>query len=154
MKTTYYNHRRWSMLLLLFVCLPFNIFAQTKAFEMVVEKTDGTELAFRITDDYPILQYQYGGDEGVNTIEIQTASGYTSVPCPEIKRLITREVKVIPGDVTGTGSVDAQDASIVVNYIMGEKSSMYDYSIADMNGDNVVNIVDLILIINQIISKK
>ena len=79
------------------VWLPITGLAQTAAFEMVVEKTDGTELAFRITDDYPLLQY--GGKEGINIIGIQTENGWTDVPCPEIKRLYTREVQIVPADI-------------------------------------------------------
>ena len=92
MKTRNNIYRQWALLLILLIGLPLGIKAQTDKFEMVLEKIDGTELTFRITDDYPLLQYQYGGEEGINTIAIQTASGFTSVPCPEIKRLFTRVV--------------------------------------------------------------
>ena len=154
MKTIYQNHRRWAMLFFLFVCLPFNIHAQTKAFEMVVEKIDGTELAFRITDDYPLLQYQYGGDEGINTIEIQTASGYTSTPCPQIKRLYTREYKPILGDVSGNNDVDAGDVVAITDYIINKETKKFNIEAADMNGDNVFNIADIILIVNLIFESK
>ena len=75
---------------MLLMWLPFISLAQTNQYIMVVEKTDGTELAFRITDNYPLLQYQYGGDDGINTLEIQAEEGRTSIPCPEIKRLFTK----------------------------------------------------------------
>jgi hypothetical protein len=77
---------------MLLVWLPIDALAQTDKFEMVVEKADGTELTFRITDDYPVLEYQYGGENGVNMIGIRAADSYTSVPCPDIKRIITRVV--------------------------------------------------------------
>ena len=79
----------------LLACLPMTVMAQTVQYEMVVEKTDGTELAFKITDDYPLLQYMYGGEDGVNTLEIQTAGGSVSVPCPDIKRLTTRIAEIV-----------------------------------------------------------
>lgn len=88
------NHsRHWALLLMLFVQFPLKGLAQTKQFEMVVEKTDGTEQAFLITEDYPLLQYRYGGEDGVNTIEIQTKDEDKSIPCPDIKRLYTREAQ-------------------------------------------------------------
>ena len=91
MNTRIKAHRHWTIVLLtLLACLPMTIIAQSDNYVMVLEKTDGTKLAFSITEDYPLLQYMYGGEDGVNTIEIQTAEGTTSVPCPEIKRLYTR----------------------------------------------------------------
>ncbi|MBO4463520.1 MAG: dockerin type I repeat-containing protein [Prevotella sp.] len=153
MNTSNNNLRHWAVLLFLLVWLPINGLAQTAKFEMVVERNDGTELAFRITDDFPQLQYSYGGEEGVNTIEIQTAAGNTSVPCPEIKRLFTREVVVVQGDVTGSGTVDIQDATIVVNYILNPESGEgSDMTVADMNGDGEVDVFDVTAIINVILS--
>ena len=142
----------WATLLfMLLLWLPIKSLAQTDRFEMVVEKTDGTELAFIITDDYPTLQYAYGGEDGVNTLEIQAADGYSSVPCPEIKRLYTRKAKAIRGDITGNGSVDVQDATLVVNHILGKESDGYDYTIADMNNDGEVDVFDVTAIINVIL---
>lgn len=152
MNTIDYNRKYLVLLLCLLTWLPITGLAQTDKYEMVVEKTDGTELAFQITDDYPLLEYQYGGEDGVNTIEIQTANGYTSVPCPEIKRLFTREAKIIRGDITGSGSVDVQDATLTVNYILGKESDGYDFSMADMNNDDEVDVFDVTAIINVVLS--
>lgn len=90
MKTRKTIYRQWAVLFSLLIGLPLGIMAQTEQFEMVVEKTDGTELTFRITDDYPLLHYQYRGETEVNMIEIQSEEEYTYVPCPQIKRLFTR----------------------------------------------------------------
>lgn len=152
MKTRNNIYRQWALLLMLLIGLPFGVMGQTDQFEMVLEKIDGTELTFRITDDYPLLQYQYGGEEGINTIAIQTASGFTSVPCPEIKRLYTREYKPVSGDLTGSGSVDIQDATLTVNYILGNRTDEYDYAVADMNNDGEVDVFDVQAIINVILS--
>ena len=153
MRTKNYIRSNWTTLLfLLLVWLPIKSLAQTKIFEMVVEKTDGNELAFKITDDYPLLQYCYGGEDGVNMLEIQTADDYTYIPCPEIKRLITREAKAIRGDITGSGNVDVQDATITVNYILGNINDKYDYTIVDMNNDGEVDVFDVTAIINIILN--
>ena len=153
MKTKNDIRSNWTtLLLLLLVWLPIKSLAQTKTFEMVIEKTDGTELAFKITDDYPLLHYCYGGEDGVNTLEIQTATDYCYVPCPEIKRLTTREAKAIRGDITGSGSVDVQDATITVNYILGNINDEYDYTLVDMNKDGEVDVFDVTAIINVILS--
>lgn len=152
MNTINQNRKYFALLLCLLTWLPIAGLAQTEKYEMVVEKTDGTELAFQITDDYPLLQYQYGGEDGVNTIEIQTAYGYTSIPCPEIRRLFTREAKALQGDITGSGTVDVQDATLAVNHILGKESGSYDFSVADMNNDGEVDVFDVTAIINVILS--
>jgi hypothetical protein len=69
MKKINHNYKCWALLLCLLVWLPINSLAQTEQFEMVVEKVDGTQLTFLITDDYPVLQYHYGGEKGVNTLK-------------------------------------------------------------------------------------
>ena len=58
----------------------------------------------------------------------------------------------ILGDVTGSGTVDVQDATLVVNYILGDENDDYDYSVADMNGDSEIDVFDITAIINVILS--
>ena len=117
MKKINNNRRQWALLLMLLVWFPINVFAQSDQFEMVIEKTDGTELAFLITNDFPVLQYQYGGEDGINTLDIQHPNGLSTIPCPEIKRLYTREV-----DNTGIKGV---------TYALEEQ--MYDISGRQLN---------------------
>lgn len=62
-------------------------------------------------------------------------------------------VERIYGDVTGNRIVDIQDATIVVNYILGERSDNYLYYMADMNNDEEIDIFDLTAIINVILGK-
>ena len=151
MKKINHNCKCWALLFCLLVWLPLAGMAQTQ-FEMVVEKTDGTELAFKITDDYPLLFYGYGGEDGVNTLEIQTANGSTSVPCPEIKRLITREMKVIPGDANGDGEVNVSDIVEIVNDIMGKTSAKFVRDAADLNNDGEINVTDIVKVVSIIMS--
>ncbi|MBO4463518.1 MAG: dockerin type I repeat-containing protein [Prevotella sp.] len=58
----------------------------------------------------------------------------------------------IAGDITGSGNVDVQDATITVNYILGYSSGVYDYSLVDMNNDGEVDVFDVTAIINVILS--
>ena len=150
MKTKYYNYKQCATLLMLLVWLPLKGLAQTDLFDMVVEKTDGTELVFRISDDYPTLQYLYGGEEKENTIVIQMAIGYKSVPCSKIKRFYTRKAKIVPGDANFDGMVDATDIVEVVNYIMGVQSDRFNEKTADVNNDGTVNTADIEKIVNII----
>lgn len=63
------------------------------------------------------------------------------------------EMDLISGDVTGSGNVDVQDATIIVNFILGkENSDEYDFSLADMNNDGEVDVFDVTAILNVILS--
>lgn len=57
------------------------------------------------------------------------------------------------GDVTDNWIVDIQDATIVVNYILGERSDNYLYHMADMNNDTEIDVFDLTAIINVILGR-
>ena len=57
------------------------------------------------------------------------------------------------GDVSDNASVDVQDATIVVNYILGERSDNYMYYMADMNNDTKIDVFDLTAIINVILGR-
>lgn len=62
---------------------------------------------------------------------------------------------IIPGDVTGNGSVNVQDATIVVNYILGtDVNDEYDYSAADMNNDGEIDVFDVTKMIAVILSEE
>ena len=62
---------------------------------------------------------------------------------------------IVPGDVTGNGSVNVQDATIVVNYILGtDINDEYDYSAADMNEDGEIDVFDVTKMIAVILSEE
>ena len=57
------------------------------------------------------------------------------------------------GDVNGDGLVNVQDATIVVNYILGmENNDEYDYRLADMNEDGEIDVFDVTKMIAVILS--
>lgn len=55
-----------------------------------------------------------------------------------------------PGDADGTGVVDTNDVKILVDYIMGKNPPGFVFGNADMNGDDKVDAVDLVLLINMV----
>ena len=64
-----------------------------------------------------------------------------------------RYIDYVLGDVTGNGSVDVQDATLTVNYILGkENSDEYYYSMADMNNDGEIDVFDVTAILNIILN--
>lgn len=63
----------------------------------------------------------------------------------------TLNVEVIIGDVNLDGKVDQKDVDDVVAYIYGEKTSAgFDAKIADVNGDEKVNVADVVKIVSII----
>jgi len=57
------------------------------------------------------------------------------------------------GDVNISSVVDVQDATLTVNYILGNSSDEYDYIVADMNNDGEVDVFDVTAIINAILGE-
>lgn len=57
------------------------------------------------------------------------------------------------GDVNISGILDVQDATLTVNYILGNSSDEYDYIVADMNNDGEVDVFDVTAIINAILGE-
>ena len=60
-----------------------------------------------------------------------------------------RELK--PGDANGDGTVDVNDVTTTINYILGKNPSPFSYDNANVNGDDTVNVMDVTLIINLIL---
>jgi len=140
-------HNIWtSVLFILFVWMPIKGIAQTN--ELVVEKRDGTELTFKITGDYPVVQYYWGDGNGIKSIEIQAVEGNQILPCAEIKCLFTRVEK--KGDVNGDGNINVADIEEIIINILGFPSDKFKFEEADVNGDGFVNIADIVMILNLI----
>ena len=53
----------------------------------------------------------------------------------------------LPGDVNGNGIVDWNDVNAIVDYIMGTPPVGFNMSMADVNGDEVINAADLVKVI-------
>ena len=61
--------------------------------------------------------------------------------------------KAIPGDADDNGTVDANDIIIIVDYMMGLNPEGFEFSLADVNDDKVVNIADVVMIANILLDK-
>ena len=98
--------------------------------------------------------------ESTPTLESTTQYAYTFKVWSESLAPVTHDVTFTAlydahmfGDVTDNAAVDVQDATIVVNYILGERLEGYLYHMADMNKDTVIDVFDLTAIINVILGK-
>ena len=61
---------------------------------------------------------------------------------------------VEPGNADGLGGVDVKDVTAIVNFLLGNPPAGFDQSAADMNGDNRIDIADVIMLVNTILEDK
>ena len=52
------------------------------------------------------------------------------------------------GDINGDGKFDTSDLKLITDYIMKGESTGIDKTIVDLNGDGVVNVVDVVWLVN------
>ena len=55
---------------------------------------------------------------------------------------------VVNGDASGNGIVDSDDIKVIAAYILGSKSDNFNFDRADINGDNRVDVADLVAAVN------
>ena len=55
----------------------------------------------------------------------------------------------IPGDVNSNGEVDENDIIAIVKHIMGNTPDVFNIDAADVNGDKVVNVADIVEIVKM-----
>lgn len=60
---------------------------------------------------------------------------------------------IVLGDADGSGSVGPEDVQAIADYIMGKAPVGFREDLADVDGDNDVNVVDLVKVINKLIGK-
>jgi len=73
---------------------------------------------------------------------------YFTHPATEllVDDVVLKATGVKVGDFDGTGKADAEDAASMKKFILGADSGLENISILDLNGDNAINILDLIKI--------
>lgn len=62
-------------------------------------------------------------------------------------------VKFTPGDVNDDGNILLNDATMIINYVIGKSQANFNESAADFNGDGKILLNDATMIINKIIGK-
>lgn len=66
-----------------------------------------------------------------------------------IQGLAMKIVKM--GDVNDDGVIDVTDVTMLINRVLGTKSTNFHESVADMNGDTVLDVTDVTLLINKVL---
>jgi len=69
-----------------------------------------------------------------------------------IYRLLSDEHLFEIGDINQDEQINIQDIILIINFILGNQTTQYEFWSSDLNKDNLVDILDLVLIINSILN--
>ena len=105
-------------------------------------QTDGETINFKV--------YQSSTGNTINIKEAMSFKNLDMIGMPSAPSVLTLSAK--KGDANYDGLVDARDIVETANYIMGKQSKRFDKDAADMNDDNIVNIADIVMIANNILT--
>lgn len=90
----------------------------------------------------------------IKNVEFNTQDNHKLI-FDEVKfSVVMDDISVIPGDANDDKKVDAEDIVTITEYMMGKEPENYIIKNADVNGDGIINIADIIQITNQILSKE
>ena len=87
-----------------------------------------------------------------HTLRIPTGEYTLTVNLTDMTLLIGGEIITSkPGDANGDGTVDVNDVTTTINYILGKNPNPFNFDNANVNGDANVDVMDVTLIINIIL---
>ena len=90
--------------------------------------------------------------ENYQAFQIPTGTYNLTVNYTDMKLKIEKVgTPVGPGDANEDGEVDVRDITTIINYILGNNPSPFNFNNANVNGDEEVNVLDVTAIINMIL---
>ena len=107
-----------------------------------ISKGDAT-IEFQGTNSRNYMRYNPNNNNPIFSCYASTSSVAT---LPQIYRELPTQ-EVLKGDVDGDGDVDNVDVMLTVSHILGQNPVGFIKAAADMDGNNVVDIIDLTAII-------
>ena len=137
-----------------------------ESFELIAEAYDNSTHIILGSEDGKELAFGALADSGNGGIELLTRLYYKKVTegqegedipmyyVVENKVPLTDIVYYIDcgdGDINGDGSVNIQDVTLLIDYLLG-RIDYIDISQADMNGDHVITLSDMTILIDWILS--
>ena len=88
---------------------------------------------------------------GTNAFRIPKGKYNLSLNYNDMKLVIEKVATGKPGDANEDGEVDVRDITTIINYILGNNPSPFNFNNANVNGDETVNVMDVTAIINMIL---
>ena len=109
-----------------------------------VSGNDGTICTFNLKVDDKTAAGKYS--ISIKNAKYSLTSGASKVTLPEATGQLT--IKKL-GDANGDGDVTEADVEAVAKHIMGQTPTGFDEDAADVNGDKVVNVADIVEIVKM-----
>ena len=108
------------------------------------------------SNDFAVTEEMLGTDltlqAGTNAFKLADGEYNFSVNLETMKLVITKKATAgKPGDANEDGEVNVQDITTIINYILGNNPTPFNFNNANVNGDDAVNVQDVTLIINMIL---
>lgn len=89
-------------------------------------------------------------DNNLKYIPANTAYITVSASAPDVLLVTDQDTPVVPGDLSGDGTVDVDDVAIIAKMILGKTET--DLS-ADLNHDGIVDVEDFAIVVKIILNK-
>ena len=125
-----------------------NAAGKTKVIEakLQVWQADGKVFTYAL-DEEPVTTYADGN------LVIKTSKTTITYPLEDVRKFTYfLPNNLLLGDADGNGTVNTDDIVEVSNKIMGKPSDNFVEGNADVNGDGVVNAVDIVLILSSLLT--
>lgn len=125
-----------------------NAAGKTKVIEakLQVWQADGKVVTYAL-DEEPVTTYADGN------LVIKTSKTTITYPLEDVRKFTYfLPNNLLLGDADGNGTVNTDDIVEVSNKIMGKPSDNFVEGNADVNGDGVVNAVDIVLILSSLLT--
>jgi type II secretory pathway pseudopilin PulG len=125
-----------------------NAAGKTKVIEakLQVWQADGKVVTYAL-DEEPVTTYVDGN------LVIKTSKTTITYPLEDVRKFTYfLPNNLLLGDADGNGTVNTDDIVEVSNKIMGKPSDNFVEGNADVNGDGVVNAVDIVLILSSLLT--
>ena len=125
-----------------------NAAGKTKVIEakLQVWQADGKVVTYAL-DEEPVTTYADGN------LVIKTSKTTITYPLEDVRKFTYfLPNNLLLGDADGNGTVNTDDIVEVSNKIMGKPSDKFVEGNADVNGDGVVNAIDIVLIVSSLLT--
>ena len=107
------------------------------------------------SSDYEVTEAMLGTEltlqAGSNAFKLSDGEYNFNVNLETMKFVITKKAAGMRGDANGDGTVDVNDVTTTINYILSKNPNPFVYDNANVNGDATVDVMDVTLIINIIL---